>query len=491
MQPWCKEIINIFGPTIIAMLENKETPDKVCQQLKFCTNDQCHLWPKPTFANAEEREAHEARAKKYENADLGERVTERAYLDLPVVNHRPLLDLDGDGHSTMFELRGYAWRGKDCNDWDSGIHPGRVPVQSGDSYTVDYNCNGITGTNPATGNSYEQDLCANTKPVGIAILGDSAAAHFAIPPAWVTPSQVSGHAFKDILKILENELDWPDMSSTTGYHVSDFVGSPGPQVSSFYLKNIQRNKCSMRDFQNIGVNGARSGSMAASIVQTMSRNYKTDNPMLINLALIGNDVCNGHHDFTSMTTPQQMYDNTMKTLRYLDDSRVPAGSHLLMTGLADGRVLFEGLADRIHPIGSARNDVTYSAFYDFLNCLETSPCWGWMNTNATVRNTTAVRQRELNAVLARIARTESFKNFDVIYIDDPFTAIINQWVSGGGKLYQLIEAVDGFHPSQIANSLMADYIWKFLEDNHPSFIPALNPNNDKITTIFGDQGGLN
>lgn len=479
----------MFGPTIIAMLENKETPDRICQQIKLCTNPQCHLFPQHTFKAEEEQAKHEAKAQKYAGMKFEE--VAREYSDLPVANHRPLVDFDGDGHSTLFELRGYAWRGKDCNDWDSGIHPGRSPVHSGDAFDVDYNCNGIKGTNPATGNSYEQDLCAGTKPYGIAILGDSAAAHFAIPPQWVNPSLVTTHSFKDLLKILENELDWPDMSASSGYHQSEWTGNPGPQVSSFYLKNIQRNKCSMRDFQNIGVNGARSGTMAESIVQTLSRDYTNDNPLLINLALIGNDVCNGHHNFDGMTTPAEMYTNTMKTLRYLDASRIPKGSHLFLTGLADGRVLYEGLANRIHPIGSARNDVTYAQFYDYLNCLETSPCWGWMNTNSTVRNTTAVRQRELNAVLAKIARTETFNNFDILYIDDPFTAIIHQWTQNGGQLWQLIEAVDGFHPSQIANSLMADYLWKFLEDNHPEFLPPLNPNNAHITSIFGDQGGLN
>ena len=33
-------------------------------------------------------------------------------------------------------------------------------------------------------------------------------------------------------------------------------------------------------------------------------------------------------------------------------------------------------------------DVTYSDLYTYLNCLEISPCSGWMNTNATLRNIT-------------------------------------------------------------------------------------------------------
>jgi acyloxyacyl hydrolase len=485
LQSWCVGIIEVFGPSIIASIENKETPDYICQKIGVCTDAKCHLFPKRKFFAEEEKKqvVEEAIPK------LGKLNYE---YKIPVADHRPLVDFDGDGFSTLFELRGYAWRGKDCDDWNGDIHPGRVPVRSGDNFDTDYNCNGIKGTNPATGNSYEQDFCAGTKQYGVAILGDSAAAHFAIPPAWVTPALIDGKTYHDLLKILENELDWPDMSSTTGYHVSSFSGNPGPQVSSIYKKNAERNKCAVRDFQNIGVNGARSGSMASGIVQTLSRKQGgMDNPLLINLALIGNDVCNGHHTFDTMTTPQEMYDNTMQTLHYLDTNTIPKGSHLIITGLADGRVLYEGLANRIHPLGTPRNDITYSAFYEYLNCMEASPCWGWMNNNATVRNLTAVRQRELNQVLNNIAANEKFNNFDVIYLHDPFHAIIEKWVQGGGQIYQLIEAVDGFHPSQIANSLIADYVWNLLETQYPHFLPPVNPNNAKSPQVFGDQGGLN
>jgi len=54
--------------------------------------------------------------------------------------------------------------------------------------------------------------------------------------------------------------------------------------------------------------------------------------------------------------------------------------------------------DRIHPIGAYRGDVTYAQFYDFFNCLEVSPCFGWMNSNATWRNLTSERAFELNVV---------------------------------------------------------------------------------------------
>lgn len=56
------------------------------------------------------------------------------------------------------------------------------------------------------------------------------------------------------------------------------------------------------------------------------------------------------------------------------DTVLPTGSHVIATGLADGRILYEALADRIHPIGMLRQDVTYSTLYTYLNCLGVRGC---------------------------------------------------------------------------------------------------------------------
>jgi acyloxyacyl hydrolase len=56
-----------------------------------------------------------------------------------------LLDLDGDKHSTMRELRGFNWRGKDCDDSNGNVYPGRAVNNYGPN--VDHNCNGIVGIN--------------------------------------------------------------------------------------------------------------------------------------------------------------------------------------------------------------------------------------------------------------------------------------------------------------------------------------------------------
>ena len=56
------------------------------------------------------------------------------------------------------------------------------------------------------------------------------------------------------------------------------------------------NACNHRDFQNVGVNGARS-TAALPLVDSAHRNQETDHPVLGIYSLIGNDVCNGHPGF--------------------------------------------------------------------------------------------------------------------------------------------------------------------------------------------------
>ena len=53
----------------------------------------------------------------------------------------PAFDLDGDGHSDYESLRGSNWKGKDCNDFDLNIRPGRKA--NGQDLLFDSNCNGI------------------------------------------------------------------------------------------------------------------------------------------------------------------------------------------------------------------------------------------------------------------------------------------------------------------------------------------------------------
>ena len=75
------------------------------------------------------------------------------------------------------------------------------------------------------------------------------------------------------------------------------------------------------------------------------------------------------------------------------------------------------------------------------------------------------------------------------YYDFPLELIWEKWQQQGGQFYELIEPIDGFHPSQIANYLMPEVLWPILLKSHPNFLGKENPNNSLIEKLFGDQGG--
>jgi acyloxyacyl hydrolase len=63
--------------------------------------------------------------------------------------------------------------------------------------------------------------------------------------------------------------------------------------------------------------------------------------------------------------------------------------------------------------------------YDFMNCLEENPCWGWLNTNQTVRRLTTQRSNELNQVYRNISATLKFDNFDFIFYAPNWVKLFN------------------------------------------------------------------
>ena len=119
-----------------------------------------------------------------------------------------------------------------------------------------------------------------------------------------------------------------------------------------------------------------------------------------------------------MTKPQDFYNAVLETMQYLD-TRLPNGSHVLLTGLANGSFLYAQLHDKIHPLGRLRNDVTYSTFYTYLSCLQISPCNGWLTTNDTVRSLTTEYATMLSQLVKNVTETYKFNNFDMAYIDFP------------------------------------------------------------------------
>ncbi|KFV04103.1 PREDICTED: acyloxyacyl hydrolase, partial [Pterocles gutturalis] len=291
-------------------------------------------------------------------------------------------------------------------------------------------------------------------------------------------------SFANLPVAFTNELDWPQFSEITGFLNSTIGG----WTDSLYLRLRRRNRCNHRDLQNISQNGGSSGNLLY-LIKSLARNQLLDNPAIVIYATIGNDVCNGNRDtLAHMTTPKAMFSNVLQALRYLD-SCLPNGSHVILTGLVDGRFLWDNLHDRYHPLGQLNRDITYSQLYAFLNCLEVSPCSGWLTPNETLRNLTSERALQLSNVLKEIAGSEKFANFDVFYMDFPLRQTAEEWHKMGGEPWQLIEPVDGFHPSQIAAALGTSITWQKMLLEWPQVLGKENPFNDQIEAIFKDQGG--
>ena len=70
-----------------------------------------------------------------------------------------------------------------------------------------------------------------------------------------------------------------------------------------------------------------------------------------------------------MTKPDIFYKSVVGAMEYLD-TKLPNGSHVLLTGLGNGTYLYGLLADLIHPIGRLHKDITYRDFYAYLTCLQ-------------------------------------------------------------------------------------------------------------------------
>lgn len=108
-----------------------------------------------------------------------------------------------------------------------------------------------------------------------------------------------------------------------------------------------------------------------------------------------------------------------------------------------------------------------------------------MNSNETARNLTTERAFQLNEVYRQIVANTTFKNFDLHYYDCPMRAVIDKWTKMGGRVVDLIEPVDGFHPTQISNYLTAEVMWGYYAKD--GILPPVNPNNALIEKLFGNQ----
>jgi len=527
VKPVCDGIMKSYGPGIIHSMLQNPIPEQVCRDLTLCSKAECSLyrpdqiphvavsqdWAKymaPDFQMPASQMAGPAVTDAIFNSndDLISHIFSGKFNGDDLVkildwinilqkrggknpkdwlnyltktftsDHLPPIDLDGDRFgSVTAELRGSNWRGKDCNDNDANIYPGRKT----DPYPgkgIDFNCNGISGMDAATGKSNKEALCGNSKQLGVVVFGDSAGAHAEVPTAWVDGTQWSTETLKDLVSTLLMEADLPHFSGYTGF--AD-VGYNGP-VNSVYKHLYQRNKCNFRDYQNVAVNGARSTNTLPHILK-VSRLQVQDHPLLMFLELVGNDVCSNHPGFETMTKPDVFRARILEVLDNLDQI-APPGSHLVVLGVVNGSMIYEGVKNRTHPAG-----ISYPQLYDFQSCIGATFCWGWLNSNDTVREMTTQRANELNQVYKDIFATYKAKNFDFAYYDFPVVDIWAEFITEGNDPGELLMAVDGFHPSQKFHAKLGDHLWNTLMKDHPDWLGDENPNNDRITQMFGNQGG--
>ena len=242
-----------LGPLIIDGFIKGDNPDVICHSLKFCKDDpgqpKCRIYPSKSTISDVQRASDLRR----QHPLINQYQANPKICDIPGIkeickilenvfnNHIPMVDFDGDRFGTGETFRGTSWRGKDCNDFTSSIHPG-VRVLQGDS-VFDHNCNGIVGLDSTTGTPYEELFCNGSQRLGIAVLGDSISAHFHLPEEWLDAREFSRAAFEHLGFIIENELDWPQMSGTTGHvNVSwpNIIGKKSLIRSTLVYKDLSR-----------------------------------------------------------------------------------------------------------------------------------------------------------------------------------------------------------------------------------------------------------
>ena len=202
----------------------------------------------------------------------------------------------------------------------------------------------------------------------------------------------------------------------------------------------------------------------------------------------GNDVCTSRADPGDMTSEQLFLNNTLTALHFFE-TRLAPGSHVILVGLIDAGFLWSVMANRYHPLGVFRKNLKYKDVYRWFNCLEIGPCAGWMNSNSTLRTITSKHAAKLNNILRGLAEKQKYDKFDIHFIENPFKSVLDEWVKDGGEVHELIEPVDSLHPTQAAQSLIAQHIWNHLETNLPHVLGPINPYNHIIEKLFRDQGG--
>ncbi|XP_059164446.1 acyloxyacyl hydrolase-like [Physella acuta] len=508
VQPMCHTAIKALGPAVIKLLIAREDPNVICHALKICYTEPgqpvCRGPAPPGSSGVKDPDfkAKVLAARLSLSPAIGQlsHLNVLTFCQIPGVRelcywihrfsdqHEPVKDDDQDGFSTMFGMRGTAWRGKDCSDQAPDIHPGAIP-QNGDR-EVDSNCNGIFGVNNLTQQNYEDELCGSSQPRGVVVLGDSISAHFHLPRQWFDATLISKDSFKNLLTILENEFDWPSMSTMTGYGENLWPEAITGAVDSIYKRLRERNRCNHRDYQNLAANGVSSWKVMKA-AKTLSRHAGKDQPLLVYFALAGNDVCTSRwNSVDDMTSPEEMYNNTMATLDLLGQT-LPNNSHVILVSLLDGGVIYDIMATRVHPATTYWGTFTYGDLYQYYECLQMTLCVGWLNANKTIRDMTSKRAEQLTAVLQKIVQVHKgrYPNFQMHFLEFNHHEVLKKWLDSGREAWEMMDAIDSFHTSQDFQAFSAEHIWNQTLASFPQALGPVNPHNDRIVQLFGQQGG--
>ena len=65
------------------------------------------------------------------------------------------------------------------------------------------------------------------------------------------------------------------------------------------------------------------------------------------------------------------------------------------------------------------------------------------------------------------------------------------WESRGGEGWQLVDPVDGFHPSQTAQRIQAEIFWEQIMQDKPQVFGEENPFNELIKRAQKNSFGVN
>eukprot|EP00817_Percolomonadidae_sp_ATCC50343_P002854 CAMPEP_0117425700 /NCGR_PEP_ID=MMETSP0758-20121206/5951_1 /TAXON_ID=63605 /ORGANISM="Percolomonas cosmopolitus, Strain AE-1 (ATCC 50343)" /LENGTH=461 /DNA_ID=CAMNT_0005210405 /DNA_START=504 /DNA_END=1886 /DNA_ORIENTATION=- len=455
----------LLGEIIEALIQ-KYTPSEICNKFSFMHCNGCslnHINP-TTLKREEGKEAKETQLKGLLISYILEKAKKLPYREhLKGRNVKkstnellPLVDIDEDKFSDLEQIyRGSDWRGRDCDDHHKGVYPTKIEDKTMDP-SIDQNCNGIAGINPVTKKSYEEELCEGTDSHQVVMFGDSASSGFHIPPEWFHLQNLSN--IVDLWTTVNDELDWPQLTYSTGF-------KPEIEGESIYMEMRRRNLCSHRAYQNVGHNGHRMRDFADQVAALHMS--PQDKPFIGMMAYIGNDICK--HSLKDMTSVDSYKADMIKGLRALD--RVaPKGSKLLVLGLVDGRVLWDTMNNRIHPLG-----VPYKNVYSFLTCTDANPCNTWLNNNATIRDLASQHA----ALLSKTAQqtvdeiSSSLQNITISFYPFPLQEALAYAKEHDIPAYTLIEPVDGFHPSvHVADRLFYRFFMKHISEKLPHWLPA-------------------